>query len=114
MNRVANYFNIAKAEPQAAPTKKQGLPVLVQYVALLLGIVVQPFFARFQETGSWSLELTWGWILFAVIVGLVVFPAVYRRSFGADKPAFVQFCVTFAGGMGWESLLSTGAKAAGL
>jgi hypothetical protein len=87
---------------------------LPQYLTLVLGIVVQPFFAAYQQSGQWNFNGITGRVLFAAIVGLVVFPAVYKRAFDPDKPLFVQLCAIFAVGMGWESLLRTALKVAGV
>lgn len=113
----ANYFDLqsqergARGQGFADPGKK--LLVIPQYLALVLGIGVQPFLAAYQATGKWSLLGLWGWVVFAVIVGLIIFPSVYKNSFDTSKPIFVQFCMIFAAGMGWESLLSTAGTVAG-
>jgi len=85
-----------------------------QYISLILGILIQPFFAAYQQTGNWNFAGFSGRILFALIVGLAIFPAVYKSAFDPDKPLFVQLCAIFAAGMGWESLLKTALKVSGI
>jgi len=85
-----------------------------QYLALVTGILIQPFFTSYQQTGTWNFVGVTGRILFAVIVGVAIFPAVYRRAFDPAKPLFVQLCAIFAVGMGWESILRTTLKATGV
>ena len=95
-----------------SPPLGPNLSVLPQYVALVLGILVQPYFEKYRASGSWafSTDSALGWLLFAIIAGVIVFPSVYRRAFDPGQPLFVQFCVIFAGGMGWKELLDTALK----
>lgn len=91
-------------------------PVLPQYVALALGILVQPPFEHFRNTNphQWDLSsITWGWVVFAIFVGTVIFPAVYKAAFDPTKPIFVQLCAIFTSGLGWQALLQTAVKAGG-
>lgn len=94
------------------PPPEPSLSVLPQYVALVLGILIQPYFEKYRASGSWafSTDSALGWLLFAIIAGVIVFPSVYRRAFDPGQPLFVQFCVIFAGGMGWKALLDTALK----
>lgn len=97
-----------------SPPPSPNLSVLPQYVALVLGIVVQPYFEKYRASGSWafSIDSALSWFAFGVIAGVIVFPSVYRRAFDVGQPLFVQFCVIFAGGMGWKALLDTALKVA--
>lgn len=126
MNSVLRYFDLASDERarrgevkgrgrgrNERPGSGDGLHWFPQYVAMVLGVVVQPFFAAYQQTSRWSFGGFSGRLLFAIIVGLVIFPAVYKRAFDPEKPLFVQLCAIFAAGMGWESLLRTALKATG-
>ncbi len=117
MNKLIKYFELASEPPpnlnRAATDQGQTFHWFLQYVALVLGITVQPFLAAYQQSGSWHVAGLAGRVVFAVITGLIVFPAIYRRAFDPEKPPFVQFCAIFAAGMGWESLLKTTVRAAG-
>lgn len=95
-----------------SPPPGANLSVFPQYIALVLGILVQPYFEKYRASGSWafSTDSALGWLLFAIIAGVIVFPSVYRRAFDPGQPLFVQFCVIFAGGMGWKALLDTALK----
>lgn len=117
MNKIIEYFDLGSGvQPKTGrgrgPSKV--FHWLPQYATLVLGILVQPFFADYQQTAQWNFRGIGGRVLFAAIVGLVVFPAVYKRAFDPDKPLFVQLCAIFALGMGWESLLRTALKVAGV
>jgi hypothetical protein len=90
------------------------LPVLPQYLVLTLGIAVQPFLAAFHETKRWSFAGWADWALFAAIIGMMVFPAVYRKVFDRTQPLFVQMCAIFTLGVGWQTLIGTAGRAAGL
>jgi len=115
-NKLLAYFDLqSKRRGVAIGYGGESLSVFPQYVAFVLGVIVQPFMTKFRVSGIWDVtfQALIGWTVFAVLVGLAVFPAVYRRSFDAEHPAFVQFCSLFSTGLGWESLLSAAAKAAG-
>ncbi|KPJ61558.1 MAG: hypothetical protein AMJ46_00095 [Latescibacteria bacterium DG_63] len=110
MDRLTNYFNLASVRPDVK--KAMGVRgVLLQYLVLVLGIVIQPLFAKYRAQGEWGFAVEWGWIVFAAVVGVVIFPAVYKNSFDPEKPLFVQLCAIFTAGLGWESLLGTALSA---
>jgi hypothetical protein len=115
MNKLVKYFDLSpRPAPKRAFLQSVGIfPWFLQYLALVLGIIVQPFLTAYQQTGAWHVNGLVGRIVFALITGLIVFPAVYRRAFDPEKPLFVQFCAVFAAGMGWESLLKTAVKGVG-
>ncbi len=84
-----------------------------QWIALFAGILVQPFFDNYRQTGEWSLDGFSGWCFFALIVAFMVFPSVYKNAFDPEKPVVVQVAPIFTAGMGWESLFEAAKKAAG-
>lgn len=119
-NSLIRYFDLAsETRPGGARaiTGSEGKPApwLPQYVALVLGILVQPLFEHFRNTSphQWDFTSMPVWIPFALIVGIVIFPAVYKNAFDPTKPIFVQLCAIFAGGLGWQALLQTAVKAGG-
>lgn len=120
VNAAIGYFDLQSRERGVRRTRgfsegDQHLTVLPQYIALVLGIVAQPYLMAFQATGSWSVTLTSfvSWTVFALLVGLCIFPGVYKKSFDPGQPRFVQFCTIFVAGIGWKALFATAVKAAG-
>jgi hypothetical protein len=118
MNPVVQYFDLASSQREVAVRRgaeggQKRLHWVPQYVALALGVLIQPYFASYQNTGQWMLEGGWGRVLFAVVAGILILPAVYKRAFDPDKPIVVQLCAIFAAGLGWESLLDTAVKVTG-
>lgn len=100
---------VPKAKPDSPPA------VWPQWLALTLGVVVQPFLSNYRETGNWSIAgfEPWGWLLFALIVAVILFPAIYRNAFDPTKPIFVQMIPIFTSGLGWEALFGAAVKAGG-
>ena len=112
MNSIIRYFDLASTRRPAIPTAQAAAPklyVLPQYVALVLGIMIEPYFQRYQliHQWQWYIEGIFGRVLFALIVGLMIFPAVYKNAFDETKPWFVQVCPIFTAGVGWQALLGT-------
>jgi hypothetical protein len=120
MQKIIEYFDLgseARARQRAISTNaaaQTSIPWLPQYIALLLGIVVQPFFQRYMETGVWELRGFWGWLAGSAILSAMAFPSVYKKTFDVEKPLFVQLCVIFTAGTGWQTLVSTALKTAGV
>jgi hypothetical protein len=119
VNTVIRYFDLQSARravaPEAQAGTKQRLPVLWQYVALVLGILVQPLLAKYAATKTWDLGAVPGWIPFAIIIGLVIFPGVYKKAANPGaNPLFVQLCAIFASGIGWQSLVAVAGKGIGV
>lgn len=115
LNRTIAYFDLQSESRDIAELEGKGeatLTVFPQYVALVVGITVQPYFEKYRATSSWDFSAStfFGWLVFAIITGLVLFPGAYRSAFNPKQPRFVQFCVIFTVGMGWKSLLDTGLK----
>jgi hypothetical protein len=117
VNSVIRYFDLAsdlRSKSAVEKSEKTSLPpVLPQYIALVLGILIQPFFVSYQQSGAWQFDGFWGRLLFSVIAGIAVLPGAYKKSFDPEKPVLVQLCLLFVAGMGWQSLLSTAIKAVG-
>jgi hypothetical protein len=118
-NHIIRYFDLqsAKRTLNAVGHGAKGgvsAPVLPQYVALVLGIVIQPYLQHYMQTGQWSLTISdaIGRMVFGVIIGALAFPGVYKNAFDPDRPLAVQLCAIFAAGIGWQSLIEGGAKAA--
>jgi hypothetical protein len=92
--------------PLSAKKKITIPPIVPQYVALVLGILIQPFFSAYQINGTWEFQGIWGRLLFSVIAGIIILPSVYKNAFDPDKPLIIQLCLIFVAGIGWENLLS--------
>jgi hypothetical protein len=82
-----------------------------QYAALIAGIVGQPYLLRYMSGGVWDLKGFVGWLVASVFIAVMAFPAVYKNSLDPEKPLFVQLCVIFATGMGWQTLVGSALKA---
>ncbi|PSK94169.1 hypothetical protein [Taibaiella chishuiensis] len=107
MNKIIAYFDLASQyRPMTEHAVNDGrkFPVIPQYIALLIGILAQPIFQSYKETGEWHLSANWGWFVGSMIVSLMAFPAIYKNSFDANKPLFVQLCVIFTAGIGWQNI----------
>jgi hypothetical protein len=116
MNTIMNYFDLASQIRTYTPInggkglQERELHVIPQYIALVLGIVIQPFLSTYQSIGFWNTNVIPERILFGIIVGVIIFPVIYKGTFDPKKPISVQLCSIFALGMGWQTLLSTALK----
>jgi hypothetical protein len=117
LNSIIRYFDLAsETRPGGAYAVADGgakpASWWPQYVALVAGIIVQPPFEHFRNTHQWDMASVPSWIPFALIVGVLILPAIYKNAFDPTKPIFVQLCTIFASGIGWQALLQTAVKAA--
>ena len=87
-------------------SKSVSLPVIPQYIALVLGIMVQPYLVAFQKGYTWNFHGLVSWLIFALITATTIFPTVYKKTFDPSSSLFVQFCTIFSSGVGWQSLFA--------
>ena|SRR2546421_797035 len=119
MNNLIRYFDLNSqlktGLPEGTALTRNGKKVRAwpQWLALLLGIFVQPYLAEFRKTGQWNFSGGWQWLLFAAIVAVVIFPSVYRGAFDEEKPWLVHMAPIFTAGLGWEALFGAAVKAVG-
>jgi hypothetical protein len=84
-----------------------------QFLCLFLGIVSNPFVTAYQnnQTNSYKGKII-PLLVFSLIVAITIFPAVFKQIADNAEPQFIQLCVTFASGLGYQSLFMTGATLA--
>ncbi|HTQ39695.1 MAG TPA: hypothetical protein VMJ32_11750 [Pirellulales bacterium] len=120
MNRILEYFDLGsklrpiRAQATAAGEKPRTIHLIPQYLALISGIVLQPFFQKYMSTGTWDFTGILGWLIASVVISLMAFPAVYKHALDPEQPIFVQFCVIFTSGTGWQTIVTSALKAAGV
>jgi hypothetical protein len=121
LNKIARHFDIyANVRPRGATARSEvegakQLSAWPQWIALLLGIAVQPYLTEFRTKGLWNFEMSqfWGWLLFAALAAIIIFPSVYRNTFDPQKPIFLQLIPIFTAGLGWEALFGAATQVAG-
>ena len=88
----------------------------MQYLALLAGIFVQPLFQQYMagKGPTWDAMHLGSWLFASLVIAVMAFPGIYKASFDPEKPVFVQLCVIFTAGTGWQTLVSGALKAAGV
>jgi hypothetical protein len=110
INNLLRYLDLQSENRQLAIAAKDkhkksvSLPVIPQYIALVLGIMVQPYLVAFQKTGHWKFDDLVNWLIFALITAVTIFPIVYKKTFDPSSSLFVQLCTIFSSGVGWQSL----------
>jgi hypothetical protein len=119
LNSVVRYFDInSELKAQIRAQAKSGgeeakpkLPWLWQWIALFLGIWIQPYFELYRNTQHWEWTGGFGRVLFAAITAVMIFPGLYRKLIDEPKPLIILLAPCFIGGMGYQSLLATALKA---
>ena len=108
---LKNYFTLYtdsnRVLEEGVETNSSKPHSLIQWLVLLLGIVFQPFFTSFKDTGDFVWDYSWKFLLFAIIVALIAFPGIYRKAFDSDKPKWIQIIPIFTSGLGWQTLVDT-------
>lgn len=86
--------------------------MLSQYGAVTLGVLVEPFL---HDTVASNLNVDVWRILvrtvFALLIAIVLLPALYKNAFDPDKPILVQLCMLFMSGVGWQCLFQSATAA---
>ena len=115
LNNLVRYFDLlSNVRPKGPEAVGVGVSLpawFPQWIALLLGIIVQPSFATYQSTHTWQFHGFAGWLLASVIIAVAIFPAVYKGALDPTKPWLVQIAPIFTAGLGWNTLFSAAATA---
>ena len=99
----------------AAEPNAKHASVLPQYGAVALGVLVDPLLRNYIALDKFNFDFGGlpGRTGFALLMAIVLLPAVYKNAFDPDKPMLVQLCALFVSGLGWQSLFQTAVTAAG-
>jgi len=118
INTISNYFDLqSQNRPLATEGQTKGnssAPVLPQYGAVCLGVIVEPYLRHYINTGAWDYDVQAfvSRIVFGLVVSIIILPGVYKSSFDPEKPIAVQLAALFPIGIGWQSLVASAAKIA--
>jgi hypothetical protein len=123
VNEIVRYFDL-QSERRAVPPKRAAkgaaaeptpkhAPVLPQYGAVALGVLADPLLRNYIENHTFAFDLSSiaGRTAFALLMAIVLLPAVYKNAFDPEKPILVQLCALFTSGVGWQSLFQAAAEA---
>lgn len=105
---LRTYFDLSIPSSRITARASSGGNYAAQYIALVLGIVAQPFLETFRATGQW--DYSTGYLvsrtIFGLLIGFAIFPGVYRQSWDRTQPFFPQLGTIFSAGLGWQSLFA--------
>lgn len=91
--------------PTARPNK--WLHLLI-YGAIVLGVFASYMLEVLNKGAFPPLNQTLIKLIVALIIGVVVFPSIYRKAdLNPVNPGFMQFAVAFQNGFFWEALMKT-------
>jgi len=116
LNSLIRYFDLQSGHRKTVPVGNKSTaafaPVLPQYLVVSLGVVVEPLLRNYIQNGVWSVQWSAlvGRIVFGLIIGIVLLPAIYKSAFDPQKPIGVQLAALFPLGIGWQSLFTTATK----
>jgi hypothetical protein len=129
LNEIVRYFDLQSRQRPPKPsgaklpsgaarmagTDHHHAPVLPQYAAVAAGVLVDPLLRSYIDSETFNFDF-WSFLAragFALLMAILLLPAVYKNAFDPDKPLLVQLCPLFTSGVGWQSLFQTAATAAG-
>ena len=121
MNIVRNYFRFGRPRSTGRATALSGsltpqpgshplLPVMLQFAAIVFGVFAQPLAAQVRHGNASAVDfgfVTTGWFIISLFIAVIVFPGAYRPQSPSPQPRFVQFCVLFGAGIGWQAIFDT-------
>ncbi|MFB6414944.1 MULTISPECIES: hypothetical protein [Bradyrhizobium] len=117
LNNIIAYFDLQSEKRARGPTgfSDDGsghAPVLPQYFALTLGVLVDPLLRNYIASGAFnvSFQTLGARSIFALLIAIVLLPAVYRNAFDPSRPISVQLCALFVSGLGWQSVFQAAVK----
>lgn len=121
LNEIVRYFDLQSDRGSVDRTRAiakasaEHAPVWPQYAAVATGVLVDPFLRNYVASETFNLQFAGilGRTGFALLMAIVLLPAVYKNAFDPDKPILVQLCALFVSGLGWQSLFQTAVTAAG-
>jgi hypothetical protein len=118
LNNLVRYFDL-QSQQRSVAAEGHGAgpvhaPVLPQYCFVAAGVVVEPLLRKYIESGAWHVgwSVLFGRIVFGLVVGLILLPAVYKSTFDPTKPTLVQLAALFPLGVGWQSLFTSATRLA--
>lgn len=117
-NPILDYFTFGRggqrsagrAEAMSASASSREYKLLGwfgQYIAVALGVALQPLISQMLK----ELPLDLGYLtsirlIASLAIAMLIFPGAYRPA-AATTPRFVQFCVLFGGGVGWQAIVQS-------
>lgn len=116
-NGLIRYFDLQSSQRSKSPkghaSSTNHAPVIPQYVAVSLGVIVEPFLRHYIASGSWGVDVSTllGRVIFGLIIGIVILPGIYKSTFDSTKPVSIQVAALFPLGIGWQSLFTSATKA---
>ena len=115
LQKIANHFDLNAGSTEVRATATQKKFLFPQYLAVVLGIVVQPLLDYYLKNNSWPHDFSFlaARAFFGLLIGVIIFPSVYRNSWDNGSPIAVQFCSIFTAGLGWQTVFLTVAKGFG-
>ncbi|MDR3511722.1 MAG: hypothetical protein P4L73_08815 [Caulobacteraceae bacterium] len=122
INGLIRYFDLQSgqrpdvAKGQAGEVGKPAYaPVLPQYGALALGVLVQPLLDRYVQSGdvAGAFHNFWVRVVGSGVIAIVILPGVYKNAFDPTRPLLVQLAALFTSGVGWQALFGSAIKATG-
>jgi hypothetical protein len=123
IDELVRYFDLQserRPAPQRGAVKSvaggpaKHAPILPQYGAVALGVLADPMIRSYAESETFNFD-PWGLLArtgFALVMAILLLPAVYKNAFDPGKPILVQLCALFTSGAGWQSLFQGAAAAA--
>jgi hypothetical protein len=118
LNSLIRYFDLQSEQRRvAAEGHGAGVshaPVVPQYAVVSAGVVLEPVLRKYVESGAWQLDWSafGGRVVFGLVVGIILLPAVYKSTFDPQKPVLVQLAALFPLGIGWQTLFTSATKIA--
>lgn len=118
LNALVRYFDLQSGRRLGAvghAADSGHAPVLPQYFIVALGVVVDPLLRHYIQYSSWNVAWStlFGRVVFGLIVGIIILPAVYKSTFDTNKPIFLQLLALFPLGIGWQSLFTAATQGHG-
>lgn len=117
LNSIIRYFDLQSESRDVAPKGDKKPPhaaVFPQYLAVAVGVIIEPLLRKYVETGTWQVDWSavGGRVIFGLIIAMIILPGIYKSVFDPEKPVIIQLLALLPFGIGWQTVFTSLTKIA--
>lgn len=80
---------------------------LVTYLGICVGIIFSNALMTYNSTGSVNFDFQPNEIIISTIIGIVIYPNIYKKLAGTKDPFFYRFALAVQNGVFWQVIFGS-------